>query len=229
MPTAGNKIYTSDLNVYNIMGGNYSGGITAPYITVQRATSANNVGGGIEYTYTSTLTYTMYVIDNKWQIDLTSSNKVLTAAYLTISSGKLTVAGGYGDYAEIRAASEKEPGTCLMETSSGIMEKSNKRLIGGCHIISDTYGFLLGDEEEGVPIGLKGRVLIKLFKDKKYYHLGDCVCSAPNGTVDVMTPEEIKKYPECIIGTVCEFPTTEEWQVNKTEKIKVNNRIWIKI
>ena len=41
-----------------------------------------------------------------------------------------------------------------------------------------------------------------------------------------MTREEIKEYPERIIGTVSEIPNYEEWG---TGKVKVNGRIWIRI
>jgi hypothetical protein len=39
-----------------------------------------------------------------------------------------------------------------------------------------------------------------------------------------MTEQEIKTYPERIIGTVCNIPTEE-----KLDNIDVNNRIWIKV
>jgi len=56
------------------------------------------------------------------------------------------------------------------------------------------------------------------------------VCSAPNGTVDIMTREEIKEYPDRIIGTVSEIPTYEVWSggaQNGKDDIQVNGRIWI--
>ena len=39
-----------------------------------------------------------------------------------------------------------------------------------------------------------------------------------------MTREEIKEYPDRIIGVVSEIPNYEKWN-----GIKVNNRIWIKV
>ena len=50
------------------------------------------------------------------------------------------------------------------------------------------------------------------------------VCSAPNGTIDIMTREEIQQYPDAIIGIVSEIPEYKEWG---TGKVKVNGRIWI--
>ena len=39
-----------------------------------------------------------------------------------------------------------------------------------------------------------------------------------------MTREEIKEYPDRIVGIVSEIPDYEEWN-----GVKVNNRIWIKV
>ena len=41
-----------------------------------------------------------------------------------------------------------------------------------------------------------------------------------------MTREEIRDYPDRIVGIVSEIPNYEYWGENN---IKVNNRIWIKI
>jgi hypothetical protein len=56
------------------------------------------------------------------------------------------------------------------------------------------------------------------------YHAGDTVCAGPNGKVCKMTREEIREYPDRIIGIVSEIPEYEEWNDKK-----VNNRIWIKV
>jgi hypothetical protein len=40
-----------------------------------------------------------------------------------------------------------------------------------------------------------------------------------------MTREEIREYPDRIIGTVSAIPSYETWN----ETVKVNNRIWIKV
>lgn len=58
------------------------------------------------------------------------------------------------------------------------------------------------------------------------FNAGDAVCAGPNGTVSLMTREEIREYPERIIGTVSAVPAYEFWGENN---IKVNNRIWIKV
>ena len=104
---------------------------------------------------------------------------------------------------------------------------------------SDKFGMAIGETaKDNTPIAVSGRVLVYPYRDRKEYHLGDAVCSAPNGTVDIMSREEIMTYPERIIGTVSEIPDYEEWECGycyETEPeqqpvksaVKVNGRIWI--
>jgi len=73
-------------------------------------------------------------------------------------------------------------------------------------------------------------VLVYPYRNCLEYNPGDAVCSAPGGTVDIMTREEIREYPERIIGIVSEIPTYTEWQGgagDAASKIQVNGRIWI--
>lgn len=87
------------------------------------------------------------------------------------------------------------------------------------------------------PIGVSGRVLAYPYQNKENYHIGDAVCTAPNGTVDIMTREEIIMYPERIIGIVNEIPSYDIWESSlecpggdpTVTSIKVNGRIWIDI
>jgi len=63
------------------------------------------------------------------------------------------------------------------------------------------------------------------------------VCSAPGGTVDIMTREEVMQYPERIIGTVSEIPNYGIWKQTRpdvsgknnpyTHEVPVKGRIWI--
>ena len=133
----------------------------------------------------------------------------------------------WNDYAEFRKAESIEPGRCVIEHSSAEMKLSTERLQPGAEIISDTFGFAIGETDEcKTPIASSGRVLAYPYEDRNSYPLGAAVCSGPNGTISLMTREEIKEYPERIIGTVSEIPDYEEWV---TGKVKVNGRIWIRI
>ena len=133
----------------------------------------------------------------------------------------------FNDYAECRTTIDLEPGRVVVDNDDGTMSCANTRLQPGAQIISDTFGTLMGETENAkTPIAVAGRVLVYPYQDRYNYHAGMAVCSAPNGTVDIMTREEIKNYPDCIVGIVSEIPEYEEWGTNK---IKVNNRIWIKV
>jgi hypothetical protein len=133
----------------------------------------------------------------------------------------------WNDYAEYRQAESFEAGRVVLEDSSGIMKLSTERLQPGASIVSDTYGFAIGETEKcKTPLAIAGRVLAYPCEPRDTYPLGAAVCSGPNGTVSLMTREEIREYPERIIGTVSEIPSYETWG---TGNVKVNGRIWIKV
>lgn len=133
----------------------------------------------------------------------------------------------WNDYAEFRKSESLDPGRVVIEDASGEMKLATERLQQGANIISDTYGFTIGETKENkTPIAVAGRVLAYTYENRYSYPLGSAVCSGPNGTVSLMTREEIREYPERIIGTVSEIPDYEEWG---TGKVKVNGRIWIKV
>ena len=138
----------------------------------------------------------------------------------------------WNDYAECRHSNELEPGRCVRETSTALgMVRTTQRLMPGCKFVSDTYGTLMGETSDAkTPIAVSGRVLAYPYRARTEYPLGAAVCSAPNGTVDIMTREEIMMYPERIVGTVSEIPDYEIWHGGSQDgkdDIQVNGRIWI--
>ena len=175
----------------------------------------------------------------------TNGTSTSTAVYcdnitLNPSNGVFRATKVYGavwnDYAEYRKDNEQEkdiqkPGCCVKELGNGALALTTKRLERGCEIISDTFGFAIGQDEKNgynTPIASNGRVLAYPYESIEDFasHIGWPVCSGPNGTVSIMTEEEEEKYPSRIIGTISEIPTYEEWG---TGKVKVNGRIWIRI
>lgn len=156
-----------------------------------------------------------------------------------IDCNGIFAATGWSDLAEYRHTIEHEPGRAVIPTDCGIAKRATKRLQPGARIVSDTYGFCLGEsDDEQSPIALTGRVLAYPCRPISEYHAGDAVCSGPNGTVDLMTREEIQKYPDCIIGIVNEIPTYPIWNPKHTddrqkvvfnENVEVRGRIWIDV
>lgn len=148
------------------------------------------------------------------------------------SNGVIRAGQVYGavwnDYAEYRKTKEYiQPGYCVIETGKGDLIKSSERLQPGANIVSDTFGFAIGETEQTkTPLAVSGRVLAYPYEDRDSYQAGDPVCSGPNGTISKMTREEVREYPDRIIGTVSEIPDYEVWG---TGNVKVNNRIWIKV
>ena len=150
-----------------------------------------------------------------------------------VANGTLRATKVYGavwnDYAEYRVANTKIPGKCVAETGDDTLKLSTKRLQPGCEIVSDTFGFAIGETEKAnTPIATTGRVLAYPYESREEFkkHIGEPVCSGPNGTVSIMTEEEWKQYPHCIIGTISSVPDYDTWG---TENVKVNNRVWIRI
>lgn len=149
-----------------------------------------------------------------------------TGVYFNGVTGVLFGAA-WNDYAEFRQSDESEAGRVVCETGKGDLILSTERLQPGAEIISDTFGFAIGETDKcKTPIAASGRVLAYTFENRYEFKAGDAVCAAPGGTVSKMTRDEIINYPDRIIGTVSEIPEYDTWGQNN---IKVNNRIWIRI
>ncbi len=133
----------------------------------------------------------------------------------------------WNDYAEYRICKDSfKPGQVICENGDDTLSISIERLQPGAEIISDTFGFAIGETKDAkCPVAVSGRVLAYAYEPREEFKAGDAVCAGPNGTVSKMTREEIREYPDRIIGTVSAIPSYEIWN----ETVKVNNRIWIKV
>ena len=154
-------------------------------------------------------------------------------------SGGLGVAGNiyankvYGavwnDYAECRESNEFiDAGYVVKENGDDTLSLADGRLIYGCSIVSDTFGFMIGETDKAhTPIAVSGRVLAYPYENREVFrhNIGCFVCSGPNGTVSLMDKEEVWNHPEAIIGQVSAVPDYEYWGNN----VKVNGRVWIKV
>lgn len=231
--SVGSTILASDINDNNFVlpstGGTFGGAITIPYplkcIAPNTSTS----------TYLQLQGSTNNNINAKWMTDTFRGNLVLTGStnlWTVTYAGKNQFRSRPRDLAEGHISTIKDPGRCVTPNNEGIMIPSTERLQLLCGIISDTYGFNIGAQDNTVPIAMMGRVLAYTYQDRNNYPLGAAVCSAPDGTIDLMTREEIMEYPDRIIGTVSEIPQYDTWHFTKASDsptVQVNNRIWIYI
>lgn len=133
----------------------------------------------------------------------------------------------FNDYAEYRQTIDAKAGLCVVDNDDGSLKIANERLMPGAQVISDTFGTCMGETDKAkTPLAVAGRVLVYPYKHKSEYHAGMAVCTAPDGTVDIMTREEIRDYPDCIVGIVSEIPTYDTWG---SDNVRVDGRIWIKV
>ena len=161
----------------------------------------------------------------------TNCNTVANAtSSVYINTSGVLYGACWNDYAEYRICKDNfKAGQVVVEKGDDTLIIANSRLQRGCSIVSDTFGFAIGETDEAkCPVTVSGRVLAYGYESREEFkkHIGWPVCSGPNGTVSIMTEEEEEKYPSRIIGTISAVPDYETWG---TGNIEVNNRIWIKI
>ena len=157
-----------------------------------------------------------------------------TTEYFTVdlNTGKAEAITLYGavwnDYAEFRTQKEViKPGYCVASADNGQVYKTTEKFQACDGIVSDTFGFAIGETDEcKTPLAVAGRVLAYFHGSREDYHAGDTVCAGPEGKVMKMTREEIREWPDRIIGIVSEIPEYKTWG---TGNVEVNGRIWIKV
>ena len=168
-----------------------------------------------------------------------------TTASSSTTTGAVKISGGLGvagdiyankvygavwnDYAECRESNEFiDDGYVVKENGDDTLSLADGRLIYGCSIVSDTFGFMIGETDKAhTPIAVSGRVLAYPYENREVfrYNIGCFVCSGPNGTVSLMNKEEVWNHPEAIIGQVSAVPDYEYWGNN----VKVTGRVWITV
>lgn len=163
------------------------------------------------------------------------------------TTGALVVGGGVGidgdvyanrvfgaawnDYAERRIVEEKSvlPGQVVCETGNDTLALSTQRMQFMPYVITDTYGMEIGRREyKAQPVGVSGRVLVRVEGDRTSYQVGDALCAAPGGVACKMTPQEAAANPQCVLGYVCSVPDYESWG-NDEYAVQVDGRIWMRI
>lgn len=144
-------------------------------------------------------------------------------------SGNVMYGACWNDYAEYRISDCQEPGRVICENGDDTLSLSTERLQPAGNVISDTFGFVIGETEQAkTPVAVSGRVLAYPYESHEEFkkNIGRPVCSGPNGTVSIMTDKEYRDKGYCAIGTISAVPDYEEWGAGK---VKVNGRVWIKV
>lgn len=131
----------------------------------------------------------------------------------------------WNDYAEFRPCEDDaRPGQIVCDTGNGTVKMSTERLQPCAHIVSDTYGQVIGEEKNAVPIALAGRALVSMDSSLTHTQVGDCICAGPNGLASKMTRQEVTYHPDKIIGVVCEIPKTSHYG-----HIDIDGRVWVNV
>lgn len=94
-------------------------------------------------------------------------------------------------------------------------------------IHSDTFGFLMGNEEgkEKFNVAVSGFVLA--YVDKEYEVGTPLTCTADGYLTEIKFEDKIK-YPERIVATYWKNEPNEEWGP-ENKKVRVNGRKWVKV
>ena len=202
-------------------------GNAATATTANTANTANNATNATYATYVNIAadtSSTIYVLGAT-----TTGNTRIYRESSVYMSNNVLFGAAWNDYAEYRESNITQPGRCIIENGDDTLRLSTERLQRGAEIVSDTFGFAIGETDTcKTPIAASGRVLAYGYEDREQFksHIGYPVCSGPNGTVSIMTDEEEQLYPSRIIGYISAVPDYEIWG---TGNVKVNGRIWIRI
>lgn len=217
-----------------LSGGTLSGGLTLAYNNLQaylidnEPSSTTNHGyshHGLSLGYSGHDYVDWYEYGGAWNFYKSVQGTLTKLCYINTN-------GIYGavwnDYAEFRkTVSDAKPGQIVTENGDGTQRITTKRLQRGCNVVSDTFGFAIGETDEcKTPVACAGRALVYTYENRYDFQPGEAVCSGPNGTVSHMTREEMISNPDCIVGFVSEIP---EYKVWGTGNVEVDGRIWIKV
>lgn len=179
-------------------------------------------------------TFTESIIAPDIETNLLTVTHSITGKDATFSgtvSANIVQGAVWNDYAEYRESlgTSLQPGNCVVENGNDQLIRSSARLQPCAYIISDTFGFAIGQNNKArTPVAVAGRVLAYTDEPRENFQMGDVVCSGPNGTVSKMTLREIAMHPDKIIGVVSCVPTYDVWGADD-KIVQVNNRIWIKL
>ena len=212
-------------------GGTIAAGWYNFFYSPHRTGGDNGAVSGDNCNYGTLILSGMTAYLGLWVIRVTSG--AIAQSRRIWTAGDSVTGAVWNDYAECRESDCEDFGYVLMEVGNDSLTKTTERLSHFAGVSSDTWGFSQGETDKAkTPIAVAGRVLVYPYQNRNNYKPGDCVCAAPGGTVDIMTREEVREWPDRIVGTVSCVPDYEEWGGGEgadRDPVKVNGRIWIKV
>ena len=223
---------SANLSAYTTTaGGNLTAGWYNFFYSPHRSGGLNGAATGDNHSYGCCILGGMTVGSNLYYVRY-ASNAIAESRRIWMAGNAVTGAV-WNDYAEYRSSKENKAGQVLYELGDDTLAPTTERMQHFAGVASDTWGFAQGETSTAkTPIAVSGRVLVYTYQSRENYKPGDCVCAAPNGTVDIMTRSEVIQYPDRIVGTVSCIPDYKEWgggPAADRPSVKVNGRIWIKV
>ena len=94
-------------------------------------------------------------------------------------------------------------------------------------IHSDTFGFLMGNEEGKKKLNIAVSGFVLAYVDKEY-EVGTPLTCTTDGYLTEIKLEDKMKYPERIVATYWKNEPNEEWGP-ENKKVRVNGRKWVKV
>ena len=94
-------------------------------------------------------------------------------------------------------------------------------------IHSDTFGFLMGNEEGKKKLNVAVSGFVLAYVDKEY-EVGTPLTCTTDGYLTEIKSEDKIKYPERIVATYWKNEPNEEWGP-ENKKVRVNGRKWVKV
>lgn len=148
-------------------------------------------------------TYIITKINNVWGEWITCNNIYLEEiADATTEENTSTTGNDYAEYYEVSNTEEiLEPGDVVSVSDFGTVNKSSsymdKNVVG---VYSDSYGLVIGTKKDSIPVGLAGRVYVKVVGD---VNRGDLlVASAIPGVAEAISSDAY--VPGTVIGKAIE-------------------------
>jgi len=185
---------------------------------------------GLENTFTSrnTFSYSTEVDQDSTEGTITVLNGGIVAASGIL--GNKVYSAVWNDFVDRIIVDDDcllEYGKCYCFDGKCYQQSSSYLCGGFIGIHSDTAGFDIGHKENCKELCSSIAGFVLAYVDKEY-PVGTPLTCTENGCLTKIKDEDKREYPERIVATYWKNEPEEYWG-DSNEKVKVNNRKWVKI